>query len=139
MASHGAVPASTMLRIDSFSHEIAVDADALTLSPGATAVLSGTVRNTCRRPWPDGDGGEPLKLGARLFRPSVDGEAVREFRARLDGLPDAPEEAMAFRLVLDSGELQRGRYELSLDVVKEHQFWLAEKGTTPRVIPVVIA
>jgi hypothetical protein len=30
-------------------------------------------------------------------------------------------------------------YELSIDVVKECQFWLAEKGATPRVIPVVIA
>jgi MoaA/NifB/PqqE/SkfB family radical SAM enzyme len=139
MALHGAVPASTTLRIETFSHEIAIDTDALTLAPGATAVLSGTLRNTCRKPWPAGDGGEPLKLGARLFRPSVDGEPVREFRARLDGLPEGPEEAVAFRLMLDSGELQRGRYELSIDVVKEHQFWLAEKGTTPRVIPVVIA
>ena len=139
MAFHGATPGAGTLRIDSFSHEIAVDTEAVTLSPGATAVLSGTVRNTCRRPWPGGDGGEPLRLGARLFRPSVDGEPVREFRAGLDGLPEDPEEAVAFRLMLDSGELQRGRYELSIDVVKEHQFWLAEKGTTPRVIPVVIA
>jgi MoaA/NifB/PqqE/SkfB family radical SAM enzyme len=139
MAFHGAIPAAATLRIETFSHEIAVDADAVTLSPGGTAVLSGTVRNTCRKPWPEGDGGEPLKLGARLFRPSVEGEPVREFRARLDGLPESPEEAVAFRLVLDSGELQRGDYELSIDVVKENQFWLAEKGTTPRVIPVVIA
>jgi hypothetical protein len=54
-------------------------------------------------------------------------------------LPEDPEQAVAFRLMLDAGELQQGRYELSIDVVKEHQFWLAEKGTTPRVIPVVIA
>jgi hypothetical protein len=41
--------------------------------------------------------------------------------------------------VLDSGELECGDYELSIDVVKEDQFWLAEKGATPKVIPVVIA
>ena len=41
-----------------------------TLSPGRTAVLSGTVRNTCRKPWPEGAGDEPLKIGARLCRPS---------------------------------------------------------------------
>jgi hypothetical protein len=139
MALRGAVPASTTLRIESFSHEIAVDADAVTLAPGATAVLSGTLRNTCRKPWPAGDGGEPLKLGARLFRSAIAGEAVREFRASLDGLPEDPEKAVPFSLVLDSRELQRGDYELSIDVVKEHQFWLAEKGTTPRVVPVVIA
>ena len=122
-----------------FSHEIAVDADAVTLPPGGTAVLSGTLRNTCNKPWPEGAGGEPLKLGARLFRRSGKGDVVREFRALLEGLPETPEDAVAFRLVLDPGELQRGDYELSIDVVKENQFWLAEKGTTPRVIPVVIA
>ena len=139
MALHGAVRVAATLRIETFSHEIAVDADAVTLSPGGTAVLSGTLRNTCGKPWPEGAGGEPPKLGARLFRRSVKGEAVREFRALLDGLPETPEDAVAFRLVLDPGELQRGDYELSLDVVKEDQFWLAEKGATPRVIPVVIA
>jgi hypothetical protein len=40
--------------------------------------------------------------------------------------------------VLDAGELQRGEYELRVDLVKEGQFWLADKGATPRVIPVVI-
>jgi hypothetical protein len=139
MALHGADPVAATLRIETFSHEIAVDADAVTLSPGGTAVLSGTLRNTCSKPWPEGAGGEPLKLGARLFRRSVKGEAVREFRALLEGLPETPEDAVAFRLVLDPGELHRGEYELSIDVVKENQFWLAEKGTTPRVIPVVIA
>ena len=83
MALHGAVPVAATLRIETFSHEIAVDADAVTLSPGGTAVLSGTLRNTCSKPWPEGAGGEPLKLGARLFRRSVKGEAVREFRAAL--------------------------------------------------------
>ncbi len=139
MALHGAVPAAATLRIETFSHEIAVDADAVTLSPGGTAVVSGTVRNTCSRPWPKGVGDGPLTLGARLFRRSVKGEAVREFRAPLEELPNTPEDAVAFRLVLDPGDLQRGDYELSIDVVKESQFWLAEKGTTPRVIPVVIA
>ncbi len=89
MALHGAVPVAATLRIETFSHEIAVDADTVILSPGATAILSGTVRNTCSKPWPEGAGGEPLQLGARLFRRSVKGEAVREFRARLDGLPEA--------------------------------------------------
>jgi hypothetical protein len=139
MALHGAVPVAATLRIETFSHEIAVDADAVTLSPGGTAVLSGTLRNTCGRPWPDSAGGEPLRLGARLFRRSVKGEVVREFRAFLDGLPETAEDAVAFRLVLDPGELQRGDYELSIDVVKDDQFWLAEKGATARVIPVLIA
>jgi hypothetical protein len=139
MALHGAVPVSATLRVESFSHEIAVDADAVTLSPGSTAVLSGTLRNTCSKPWPEGAGGEPLRLGARLFRRSAKGKAVREFRALLEGLPETPDDAVPFRLVLDPGELQPGDYELSIDVVKENQFWLAEKGTTPRVIPVVIA
>ncbi len=139
MALHGAVPVTATLRIETFSHEIAVDADAVTLSPGGTAVLSGTLRNTCGKPWPEGAGGEPLKIGARLFRQSAKGEAVREFRALLERLPETAEDAVAFRLVLDPGELERGDYELSIDVVKEGQFWLAEKGATPRVIPVVIA
>ena len=47
--------------------------------------------------------------------------------------------AAGFSLVINPGELERGDYELSIDVVKENQFWLAEKGTTPKVIPVVIA
>ena len=140
MALHGAVPVAATLRIEAFSHEIAVDADAVSLSRGGTAELSGTLRKTCSKPWPEGSGGGgPLKLGARLFRGSVNGEAVREFRAPLEGLPETPEDAVAFRLVLDSGALQRGDYELSIDVVKENQFWLAEKGATPMVIPVVIA
>src|SRR5436190_1562074 len=139
MALHGAVPATAILRIETFSHEIAVDADAVTLSPGGTAVLSGTLRNTCGKPWPEGSGDEPLKLGARLFRRSVKGEAVREFRALLERLPETAEDAVAFGLVLGPGELKRGDYELSIDVVKEDQFWLAEKGATPRVIPVMIA
>jgi hypothetical protein len=139
MALRGAVPVAATLRIETFSHEIAVDADAVTLSPGRTAVLSGTVRNTCSKPWPEGAGNEPLKLGARLFRQSEQGEPVREFRAGLEGLPKTPEDALAFRLALDPGDLQRGNYVLSIDVVKENQFWLAEKGTTPTVIPVVIA
>jgi hypothetical protein len=139
MALHGAVPVAATLRIETFSHEIAVDAEAVTLSRGATAVLNGTLRNTCNKPWPEGAGDEPLRLGARLFRSSVEGEAVREFRAPLPELPKTAADEVAFRLVLDPGELQRGDYELSIDVVKESQFWLAEKGTTPRVIPVVIA
>jgi hypothetical protein len=139
MALRGAVQVAATLRVEAFSHEIAVDADALTLSPGRTAVLSGTLRNRCGKPWPQGTGGEPLQLGARLFRPSVKGEAVREFRAPLEELPETAEDAVAFRLVLEAGELTRGDYELSIDVVKEDQFWLAEKGATPRVVPVVIA
>jgi hypothetical protein len=139
MARHGAVPFTAMLRIEAFSHDIAVDADAVTLSPGAAAVLSGTLRNTCGKPWPEGAGGEPLKVGARLFRESAKGEAVREFRTVLEQLPGAAEDEAAFRLVLDPGELERGNYELCIDVVKEGQFWLAEKGAAPRVIPVVIA
>jgi hypothetical protein len=97
------------------------------------------VRNTCSKPWPEGPGGEPLKLGARLFRRPVTGEAVREFRALLKALPETADDTFAFRLILDPGELQCGDYELSIDLVKENQFWLAEKGTTPKVIPVVIA
>lgn len=139
MALHGAIPVAATLRIETFSHEIALDAAAVTLAPGATAVLSGTVRNTCRRPWPEGAGGEPLRVGARLFPRAGSREVVREFRADLDGLPHAPEDAVPFSLVLDPGDLHRGDYELSIDVVKEHQFWLAEKGTTPTIIPVVIA
>ena len=139
MAFHGAVPVAATLRIETFSHEIAVDADAVTLSPGGTAVLSGTVRNICSKPWPEGVGAEPLKLGARLCRPSVTGEAVREFRALLERLPETPEDTVDFRLVLDPEELQRGEYELSIDIVKEGQFWLADKGATAKVIPVVIA
>ena len=138
MAFHGALPASTTFRVEGFSYTIAVDADTVTLSPGGTAVLSGTLRNTCGKPWPKGAGGEPLRLGARLFRQSVE-EALREFRAFLERLPVTPGDTVAFRLVLDPGELERGAYELSIDVVKEQQFWLAEKGATPRVIPVVIA
>jgi hypothetical protein len=139
MALHGAVPATAVLRIETFGHEIAVDTDAVTVSPGGTAVLSGTLRNTCGKPWPEGAGGEPLKMGARVFRQSAKGEAVREFRAALERLPETAEDEVAFRLVFDPGELERGDYELSLDVVKEGQFWLAEKGANPRVIPVVIA
>ena len=96
--------------------------------------MSGTLRNTCGKPWPEGAGGEPLQIGARLFRQSAKGEAVREFRAVLERLPETAEDEVAFRLVLDPGELERGDYELSIDVVKEGQFWLAEKGATPRVI-----
>lgn len=139
MALHGAVPVAATLRIETFSHEIAMDADAVTLPPGGTAVLSGTLRNTCGKPWPEGAGGEPLKVGARLFRQSAEGEAVREFRALLERLPKTAEDEVAFRLVLDLGELERGDYELSVDVMKEDQFWLAEKGATSRVISVVIA
>ena len=80
-----------------------------------------------------------LKVGARLFRQSAKSEAVREFRACLERLPETAEDEVALRLVLDPGELERGDYELSIDVVKEDQFLLAEKGATPRLIPVVIA
>jgi hypothetical protein len=139
MALHGAVPMTATLRIEPFSHEIAVDADAVTLSPGGTAVLSGTLRNPRGKLWPSGEGGSPLQLGARLFRQSVRGQAVREFRAFLERLPETAQDAVAFRLVLDPGELERGDYKLVIDVVKENQFWLAEKGAAPRVIPVVIA
>lgn len=138
MALHGAVPGTAMLRVERFSHEIEVDADRVTLSPGDSLVLRGTVRNTCSRPWPGAGDGE-LRLGARLFRHPATGEAVREFRAPLGSLPESPDDLVAFHLVLHPGDLQRGDYELSIDVVKEHQFWLAEKGTTPKIIPVVIA
>ena len=63
---------------------------------------------------------------------------MREYRAFLDRLPATAEDEVAFRLELE-GELERGDYELSIDVVKEFQFWLAEKGATPRVIQVVVA
>jgi hypothetical protein len=139
MGRHGAVPASVTLRIETFSHEISVDADNVTLSRGGMAVLHGILRNTCGKPWPTGAGGEPLKVGARLFRQSVKGAAVREFRAFLERLPETAEDEVTICLVLDSGELECGDYELSIDVVKEDQFWLAEKGATPKVIPVVIA
>jgi MoaA/NifB/PqqE/SkfB family radical SAM enzyme len=139
MALHGAVPFTANLRIEAFSHDIAVDVDAVTLSPGATAVLSGALRNTCSKPWPEGADGEPLKVGARLFRQSAEGEAVREFRTFLERLPATAEDEVEFSLVLDPGELERGDYELRIDVVKEGQFWLAEKGASPRVIPMVIA
>lgn len=139
MALHGAVPVAAILRVDAFSHDIAVDADAVTLSRGDTTVLSGTVRNTCGQPWPEGAGDEPLRLGARLFRSSVEGDVVREFRAPLGTLPEAPDVEAPFHLVLDPQGLTCGDYVLSLDVVKESQFWLAEKGASPSLIPVMIA
>ncbi len=140
MALVGAAPVAATLRVEPFGHEIAVDADALTLSPGGVAVLSGTVRGTSRKPWwPEAAGGEPLKVGARLFRRPATNGALREFRAPLDRLPQAAGDAVGFRLALDPGELDRGEYELSVDLVKEDEFWLAEKGATPTVIPVVIA
>ena len=138
MALHGAAPVAATLRIETFSHEIAVDADAVTLWPGGSAVLTGTVRNTCGKPWPEGAGGDALQVGARLFRQS-DGEAVREFRALLERLPETVGDEVAFHLILDPGDLESGDYELAIDVVKEYQFWLAEKGATPRIIPVGIA
>jgi hypothetical protein len=139
MALHGAVPFTTLLRIETFSHAIAVDTDAVPLSPGGSAVVRGTVRNTCGKPWPEGTGDEPLRVGARLFRPSDRGEAVREFRAMLERLPATADDEVPFHLVLESGELECGDYELAIDVVKEHQFWMAEKGATPTIIPVVVA
>jgi MoaA/NifB/PqqE/SkfB family radical SAM enzyme len=139
MASQGALPFRAVLRIETFSHAIAVDADTLAVPPGGSAVVRGTLRNACGKPWPGGAGGEPLRIGARLFRPSADDEAVREFRAHLERLPETADDEVDFQLVLEPGELERGRYELSIDVVKEHQFWLAEKGATPTVIPVVVA
>ena len=139
MGLHGAVPLTGTLRIETFSHEIAVDAEVVTLSPGGAAELNGTLRKTCGKPWPHGAGGEPLNLGARLSRPSASGETVREFRALLARLPEGAEDEVAFSLRVESGGLERGHYELSIDVVQEDQFWVAEKGATPRVIPVVIA
>lgn len=139
MALHGAVPASVTLRIEAFRHEIAVDADTVTLSHGDTAVLRGTLRNPTGKPWPSGVNGVPLTLGARLFRHSDDAQAVREFRAGLERLPETANDAVPFRLIVDSGELDRGDYELVIDVVKENEFWMAEKGAIPSVIPVVVA
>lgn len=81
MALHGAVPLTATLRIETFSHEITVDADAVTLPSGGSAVLNGTLRNTCGKPWPEGAGGGLLKIGARLFRHSAKDGAVREFCA----------------------------------------------------------
>ncbi len=137
MALHGAVPATATLRIEAFGHDIEVDQEAVRLSPSGSAVLSGTLRNVCGKPWPDDAVGEPLQIGARLLRQS-DGEAVLEFRAPLERLPATAEDEVAFRLVIDPGELAGGDYLLSIDVVKEYQFWLAEKGATPKIIPVVI-
>src|SRR3546814_1396863 len=54
------------------------------------------------------------------------------FRSPLERLPETPDDTVAFSLVLDPGELQRGEYELSIDIVKEGQFWLADKGAAPR-------
>jgi hypothetical protein len=139
MALHGAVPATATLRIEALTNEIAVDAEVVTLSAGGTAVLNGTLRNSSGKPWPQGAGADPLMVGARLFRPATRDEAVREFRAPLARLPETAEDLVPFQMVLESGELERGDYELSIDVVKEYQFWLAEKGATPRVIPFVIA
>jgi hypothetical protein len=139
MGLHGAVPLTGTLRIETFSHQIAVDAEAVTLSPGDTAVLNGTLRKTCTKPWPQGADGEPLTIGARLSRPSARGAVVREFRASLERLPEGPEDEVPFRLALDSGGLERGSYELSIDVIKEYEFSMAEKGATPRVIPIVLA
>jgi hypothetical protein len=139
MAFHGAVPFSHSFRVEAFSHAIEVDAEAVTLSPGSTALLSGTLRNACGKPWPQGTGGAPLMLGARLFRQAIKDEAVCEFRASLERLPETAEDQVGFRLVLDPGEVERGDYELLIDVVKDGEFWLAEKGATPTVVPVVIA
>jgi hypothetical protein len=139
MSSLGAVPFTAIVRIETFSYEIAVDADAVALPRGGSAIVRGTLRNACGKPWPDGAGGEPLRIGARLFRQSAHDEAVREFRAHLERLPEAGDDEVAFRLGLDPEGLERGDYELCIDVVKEHQFWLAEKGATPKIVPVVIA
>jgi hypothetical protein len=139
MALHGAVPLMATLRIETFSHEIAVNTDAVSLSSGDSAVLNGTLRKTCGKPWPHGAGDEPLKVGARLMRQSAEREAAREYRAYLERLPETTEDEVSFRLIVDSGGLEHGNYELSIDVVKEYQFWLADKGATARVIPVVIA
>jgi MoaA/NifB/PqqE/SkfB family radical SAM enzyme len=139
MALHGAVPATATLRVERFRDEIAVDAETVTLSTGSSAVLSGTLRNTCGKPWPAGIGDKPLQIGARLFPRSTNGAAVREFRASIERLPEISDDEVPFQLVLDAGELKRGDYDLNIDVVKEDQFWLVEKGGTPTVIPVVIA
>ena len=139
MGLHGAVPLTGTLRIETFSHEIAVDAAALKLSRDESAVLSGRLRKTCGKRWPSGTGDEPLRVGARLLRQSGQRETVREFRARLERLPEAPDDEVTFRLVVDSTGLELGNYELSVDVVKEYQFWMADKGATAAVVPVVIS
>jgi hypothetical protein len=41
--------------------------------------------------------------------------------------------------VVDVRELLPGDYDLSIDLVKENEFWMAEKGAMPRVVPLVIA
>lgn len=138
MALRGAVPFNGILRIETFTYEIDVAAGVLPLAPGASAVVSGTLRNTCGKPWPQGTGDEPLTIGARLFRQADRDRAVREFRGSIARLPEAADDRVAFDLLFDPGELERGRYDLSIDVVKERQFWMAEKGATPRVIPVAI-
>jgi hypothetical protein len=139
MALHGAVPGTATLRIEAFNHDIAVNTETVTLPPGGTAVLQGTLRNPGGKPWPDIDGGEPLRLGARLFRRSAKDQAVREFRAGLDHLPQSADDEVYFSLVFDPGELERGEYDLAIDIVKEYRFWMSEKGATPKIVPVVIA
>lgn len=140
MALHGAVPVAATLRIEAFAHEITVDADALTVAADAMPRVSGAVRKACGMPWPRGESGEPPRLGARLFRrASGNGGPVREFRAPLERLPESLDEAVAFDLVLDTRELPRGDYDLSIDVVQENEFWMAEKGAAPRVISVAVA
>ena len=128
-----------ILRIEAFRYEITVDADAVTLSPGGTAVLSGALRNTCGKPWPEGTGGEPLQLGARLFRQSVEERGG----ARIPCVLGATAGNRGGRGRLPHGVRSRRtgarRLRTQHRCLKEDQFWLAEKGTGPRVIPVVIA
>ncbi len=102
---------------------------------GYTRTVTVTVTNDGGRSWPAG-GASPVRLGY-AWTSRATGNAVRS-SDRVNLPADVPPGATVTLTGLVTAPVYPGTYTLTLDLLKEGEFWFADKGVAPDDTPVAV-
>jgi len=110
----------------------------ITCEHGCISTIKGIVKNTSDCAWQgDCDGENQLKVGARLYKKGMP-SPVMEFRFPFTCNILNQNEEYPFILKIDATSLAPDTYELRLDMVKEGEYWMVDKGANEKIITLTV-
>ena len=124
-----------------FDYVIHANFSSVRLKKGGNVDLRVEIQNTGNATW--SNTGVPaerqFKVGARVFYYGNEVDTLKEFRAQLKRETFAPRDLDNFNITLDTNGLKSGIYLLKVDIVKEQEFWLEDKGAQPLRLKFIVS